>query len=423
MQVRILNGLMGLIVAAWAQAGNAVELKLLPPTNGIYHGTFPDTVETEGAGQVLPNTRSYEQLAGNQTAYVILGNPWYRGIRFPADQVREVQKLNKLPLVQIMPWVQRRRDDGPDPVFHLRKIVSGRFDGDLRRYAADVQANGKAIALSFAPEMNGSWHPWSGLHIGAGTSTEYGDPAVADGPELYRDAYRHVVTLFRQAGVQNVTWFFHFTAINRPNQSWNAAEQYYPGDAFVDWVGVSSYSAQQTRDMWEDFTVLVDDAYAAFERMTTSKPFAVLEFGTIEDPLNRYRKADWISNALSAINAGRYPRLKAISYWHERSWDAADDSFNMRIDSSRVARDAFVEGLRGGRFISTPQTTKPTESEIFCYCGFVPVNGVSNCAVWRPGDQLLKEYRRLSSCTVNVCQQLFSASTQQYCGGKYKAYP
>ena len=37
----------------------------------------------------------------------------------------------------------------------------------------------------------------------------YGDPYFPDGPERFRDAYRHIIDLFRKEDVKNITWCFH----------------------------------------------------------------------------------------------------------------------------------------------------------------------------------------------------------------------
>ena len=48
------------------------------------------------------------------------------------------------------------------------------------------------MLVEFGTEMNGFWFPWNGKWNGAGATTGYGDPALPDGPERFRDAYRHV---------------------------------------------------------------------------------------------------------------------------------------------------------------------------------------------------------------------------------------
>ncbi len=60
-------------------------------------------------------------------------------------------------------------------------------------------------------------------------------------PEEYKAAYRHLVDRLRAAGVDNVAyvWHAHAHVVNSPIEKW------YPGDDYVDWVGISYFSQHQ----------------------------------------------------------------------------------------------------------------------------------------------------------------------------------
>lgn len=47
------------------------------------------------------------------------------------------------------------------------------------------------------------------------------------------------------------------------------------------------------------------------------KPIAALEFGATEDQAHPGRKAHWIARAIGDVASGRWPRVRAISYWNE----------------------------------------------------------------------------------------------------------
>jgi hypothetical protein len=77
----------------------------------------------------------------------------------------------------------------------------------------------------------------------------------------------------------------------------------------------------------------------------------VLEFGTVEGP-QANDKAEWIYDAFSAIRSGRYPRISAVSYWHE-SWSNDDGSVsNLRIDSSTQSLAAYRTAVADPFFIA-----------------------------------------------------------------------
>jgi hypothetical protein len=69
-----------------------------------------------------------------------------------------------------------------------------------------------------------------------------------------------------------------------------------------------------------------------------------------EDP-ERGSKAEWIRVALQSIRAQRYPRLKAICYWHE-AWENEDGSVSdLRINSSPAALAAYRREIAASFFL------------------------------------------------------------------------
>jgi beta-mannanase len=135
--------------------------------------------------------------------------------------------------------------------------------------------------VEFGTEVNWNCFPWNGQYNGGSESTIYGDPNQADGPERFRDAYRHIIDIFNKNSVDNITWFFHVDADGSPATSWNEISQYYPGDGYIDWIGLSVYGAQESDEEFQSFVDMMDDAYAVITTIT-DKPIAILEFAVTE---------------------------------------------------------------------------------------------------------------------------------------------
>ncbi len=258
-----------------------VNQKLIPPQNSLtfYHGAFPDFGSTED--QVSKDKiEAFENLAQKKIVWAYFSNNWGDSIEFPEQQVEAILAAGKVPFIRIMPRSQFT-EGVADPKYTLQKIINGDFDNQLRFWAQKAKNIESPLLIDFAPEMNGNWFPWSGYLNGGGIKNGYGDPAIPDGPERYRDAYRHIVTLFRQWGVNNITWFFHVNAEEYPKKVWNKIANYYPGDDYVDWVGVSVYGPQKSDEEYRDFKEILTDSYNDLCKMT-KKPIAVLEFGVTE---------------------------------------------------------------------------------------------------------------------------------------------
>lgn len=332
--------------------------KLLPPEKGVYISAFPDFNNSED-NVTAEKVIDFEKIVNKPIVWAPLSDNWGKSnITFPENSVKILHEQNVIPYIRMMP-----RNDidasyestSADPVFSLKRIVNGDFDDKLKKWAIDAKNSNTPLIIDFAPEMNGDWFPWSGKYNGKDTKDKYGDPNLADGPEIYRDAYRHIIDIFNEEGATNVTWVFHVNSDSFPAESWNNYSAYYPGDEYIDWIGVSSYGAITPDEDWENFTDIMDKSYPELESVSKTKPLAVLEFGVMER--NDGQKAVWIHDALQSIENGRYPRIKAISYWHE-SWVNSDESIsNLRLDSSKEALETYKKDIESPFFVSKANFT------------------------------------------------------------------
>ena len=176
-------------------------------------------------------------------------------------------------------------------------IFDGRFDTYIREVAREIKDFGKPIMLSPAGEFNSigyfSFGPNANQAVTwiddvADLSNAYGDPNVPDGPERIRDLYRYVIDIFRDEGVNNVTWFMYsHTAYMNPDDldaderarlDYLHPRHYYPGDEYIDWIGASAYVDADNSEFDLDFAV--SDALAAF-REVTERPYFIPEFGVV----------------------------------------------------------------------------------------------------------------------------------------------
>ena len=336
------------------------ETKITPPVKGIYQGAFVNFGGVEDEVRVK-KIIDFEKMIGKKIVWAMFSNNWGReGITFPEENVLTIHRLGIVPFIRMMPRADFQTGER-DPVFTLQRIIEGKFDDELLRWAHDAKRVHIPIIVEFGPEMNGDWFPWSGILNGGEKKDMYGDRQSADGPERFRDAYRHIINLFRKEGVQNITWAFHVFPPEEKSESnallkkWNNIKNYYPGDNYIDWIGLSVYGAVEPDSEWKSFTDIMDIAYPVITEISVDKPLAVFEFGVAEYP-QLGNKTEWIKNALESLEGGRYPRIKAISYWDE-IWkdDSSDKIIDLRINSSIKSSEIYREILNSSYFVSQPE--------------------------------------------------------------------
>ena len=346
----------------------------LPPAGKLYHGVYPGGVSGEEDDLTLDDLRSYEQAVGRAAAWVYFSHNWYRGREFPSATADWIRDTGSIPYVRLMLRSDAEQNHA-EPVFTLESLALGEFDSDLRAWAAAARDFGTPIIAEFGTEGNGEWFPWNAAWNGGAQTDGYGSASESDGPERFRDAFRHIVELSRAEGAHNITWVFHANNQDIPDEPWNRLEDYYPGDEWVDWIGVSVYGAQTPLDEeWPAFREMMDQAYPRLAALSERNPIAVLEFAaTSGNALGK--QEDWAKNALSDLLAARWPRVIGFSWWNE-AWQNDDDpahNTNMRVQDNPaltavfqelVGTDARVLGrpILSQSQVESPSTAAPTHT-------------------------------------------------------------
>ncbi len=138
----------------------------------------------------------------------------------------------------------------------VHAIAAGRSDGYLSAFAQAVRTLNLPVAISFGQEMNGFWYPW-------GTR--------ATSPADFVAAWRRIHRLFAAAGATNVIWVWNPNVIFPVPQV--RLRPYYPGDAYVGWVGVTGYFATTGP---QSYTTLYQPTFTEI-RAFTRRPFLIAE--------------------------------------------------------------------------------------------------------------------------------------------------
>jgi hypothetical protein len=210
---------------------------LLDPTGGKFFG-----VEAQGAPSMTPVT-SFASSVGKKPDLIGQYVSW--GSSFDAQSVSAAWSYGAMYYLAWEPFDTT-----------LQAIASGQSDGYITRFATAVRALNLPIAISFGHEMNGNWYPW-------GTSQATAAQFVA--------AWRHIHNLFIQAGASNVIWVWNPNVIG-PVASIQL-EPFWPGAAYVDWVGITGYFPTTGPETFAD---VYGPTMAEIKQFTT-KPMIIAE--------------------------------------------------------------------------------------------------------------------------------------------------
>jgi hypothetical protein len=290
----------------------------------------------------------FVDLSGKKIAWAYFSNNWYNGVKFPEKGARLINEMGIVPFIRMMPRSDYSKNN--EKVFTLRNILAGRFDIELKQWALDAKNSGIPLMVEFGTEVNGDWFPWNGIYNGGGEKKKYGNKNYPDGPEIFRDTYRHIIDIFKKEDVNNITWVFHVNSYPSPEKKWNNYKNYYPGDDYIDWIGTSVYGPQLKNEKWQSFKEIMDDTYDELCNVSSSKPIAILEIGVI-DYKESGDKSLWISDAIMNLEKGMYPKIKAISWWNESFINEQGYISNLSINSSETSLSAYRNGIKNDIFL------------------------------------------------------------------------
>jgi hypothetical protein len=193
----------------------------------------------------------------------------------------------------------------PDGFHGFNEVLAGKHDDYIDQYAEDARAFGKRVLIRFLHEFNGNWYVWSGNKNGGANG----------GPVKVVAVWKYVVDRFDAVGADNVQWLWtpHGPSIDLTVEPWNAVENYWPGDNYVDWIGLDAYNFYP-KDPWggqrpfRDFDNCFRDLYDSCA-LLGNQPMMIAEFGTADFEYDDRSKADWITDAFDKIKT-QYPRVK-----------------------------------------------------------------------------------------------------------------
>jgi len=231
---------------------------------------------------------------------------------FPGGSLDAIRETGAVPCLT---WEPMFLEDGEERAVPWRRILGGEYDPYLVSFAEQAGAWERPFIIRLAHEMNLERYHW-------GTTREAYGPAS---PAIYRRLFRHVVRVFDEAGADNVLWAFCPNAESVPGDPWNRASSYYPGDAYVDILGMDGYNwgCTQTREehgwdsRWRSFREIFAPLRCELRRLAPNKPLFVFETATVDRGGDRRA---WIRDARGTLRAWGVSGVAWFQAEKEQDW-------------------------------------------------------------------------------------------------------
>jgi Glycosyl hydrolase family 26 len=264
----------------------------LPMRLSSYLGVY-----AAGTPHAYQSVDHFARATGKQPNLVGYYSGW--GEPFARSFAETVHRNGAVPILQI------------DPTYaSVPEIAAAGYDGYLRSFADSVREFGHPVVIGFGHEMNATWYSWGYGHVRAST---------------FVAAWRHIVSLFRSQGADNVTWLW---TINQDLKNTGPMVSWWPGAGYVTWVGIDGYYYRPS-----DTFASVFGKTIAQVRAFTSKPVLLSETAVGPSPDQAAKIRD--------LFAGMHQYQTLGLVWFDIAQHQGIYHQDWRVEDRRAAETAF----------------------------------------------------------------------------------
>jgi hypothetical protein len=307
----------GSTVAARPTTVPHYSARSLAPARGALFGAWVQPVNLSVVNPEESAVASFERKIGRKLAIDHRYTAW--AAPMPVAVARWDLRHSSIPMIS---WAAARTD----------LIAAGRYDSLIRARARELKSLHGPVMLRWFSEMD------------LRPSRRY-----AVSPASFIAAWRHMHAIFVAAGASNVRWVWcpNVSAFRK-----GIARAYYPGNAYVDWIGTDGYNwaPEVTFLPWRSFAQIFEPFYKW--GLPTGKPMLIGEFGAVEGSPGA--KAAWFQQADRQIKI-KFPALRAVVYFNSKHLNFGQ-YFNWRVTSSKSALAKFRAFANDPYFGSKPAT-------------------------------------------------------------------
>lgn len=290
---RLVRAAVAIVAIQFAAGAHAQGPALL----GVYYGN---------QGWSMDQVRAMEAWQGKRHAVVNLFTDW-------CNRTKNLDNLFKQQLpniwangnVPVVTWEPFLCSSAATPNDVEVRAARGDYDGYLRAWADRMvkfvsgpdgslgTEDDRRVYIRLAHEMNGDWYPW-GAAVGGNSAADY------------ILMWQRVRGIFWAKGLDSrtVQWIW---AVNHEDVGFARAEDYYPGAAYVDWIGIDGYNwgASQSWSSWSAPEQVFGPMIARL-RALTAKPLALTETASSSSMPGRVdvaAKSLWITQLFAYATA------------------------------------------------------------------------------------------------------------------------
>ncbi len=274
------------------------------PSTSAYLGAWlnPGTgtgIGDSGSGNGITNElsklASFNQSIGRPLSVLHVWNSFKTPV--PTSTLNTISQNGSVPLID---W----------GCTDVSSISAGSEDAVINSFANGLKSYKKPVFLRWYWEVN-EMGPTGKTPAGSGCNGYNNGPG-------YIAAWQHIYDLFQSDGVSNVSFVWC------PGYSGGNFSTYYPGDKYVDWIGVDRYERTQNNQPLLSFNDMFSSYYS--EWSSHNKPMMIAETAA----MGSANQVQYLNSIGS--EASQFPQIKAVVYFDSigpaGDWSLQGDGLN-----------------------------------------------------------------------------------------------
>lgn len=298
-------------------------------TDSVYWGIFADQMLTRGSETIIPQL---EQTLEYEFPVVLYYLPY--GDPFPVEFMQKNYQKGKL--VELTCQLSSYSNEKLFGFTPQLSAYRGLEDETIRAIARGAKEFGHPFLFRLNNEMNSDWTNYSGV-------------TVLEDPDVYIEVWRRFYRIFQEEGVDNAIWIFNPNDRDYPPANWNHFMAYYPGDEFVQLIGITGYNTgtyykETKNETWREFDEIYDRIQDRMQPYFSEFPWMITEFASSSIGGD---KAKWITNMFQQIE--NYPNIKLAVWFHFADYDPDHPDIAARpywLDETEETLKAAKQGFK-----------------------------------------------------------------------------
>lgn len=278
----------------------------LPGTSCLILGIHPNP-------GTMPDWTKLDQLELWQTkknaSLTIYSATVTKYLDYTFGQLETTWNRGSIPSLSLEFW-----SENPDNTTIETRIAQGELDGYFADFRSRLMAytagpdqrlntrDDRRIYLRPAHEANGNWYGWSG------------------NSEAYIYAWRRMHGIVNPGfSKSQLQWIW---SVNNTDQGGITAESYYPGDIYVDWLGIDGYNWGKSFEWgdWNSPNSIFDSMLARLRVLSPNKPVSINEVSSTTTPNGIVAKNQWITTMFDYAHQKNIRMLSWFSEDKETDW-------------------------------------------------------------------------------------------------------